>query len=147
LDPNSSRAISLESYFLSLNFSPIYIYREREMQHFLSIPPHTGTLTGFYFLSRVQFMILSAATPPKSQNFNSAKNNSAHNHVYTPGMLSGLNCWSTLPLGNEEREHGEHESLVGESSRPGVCGVLLLELLSQSLLIIPIQTNLHKILG
>jgi len=46
-------------------------------------------------------------------------------------------------LGDEEREHGQHESLISKRRRPGVCGVLLLELLSQSLQIV--ETNEHTI--
>ena len=46
-------------------------------------------------------------------------------------------------LGDEEREHGQHESLISKHRRPRVCGVLLLELLSQSLQIV--ETNEHKI--
>jgi hypothetical protein len=38
-----------------------------------------------------------------------------------------------VPLGDEEREHCQHESLISKSRGPRVCGVLLLELLSQSL--------------
>jgi len=48
-----------------------------------------------------------------------------------------------VPLGDEKREHGQHESLISKSRRSGVCRVLLLELLSQSLQIV--QTNEYKI--
>ena len=48
-----------------------------------------------------------------------------------------------MPLGDEEREHGQHESLISKSRRSGVCRVLLLELLSQSLQIV--ETNEHTI--
>ena len=47
-----------------------------------------------------------------------------------------------MPLGDEKREHGQHESLISKSRRSGVCRVLLLELLRQSLQMV--QTNEYK---